>query len=317
MDRDDLKRLGVHAHSVPHLESAFEAQAEHAILAHDTALRRSRLERVRQGIRDLEQRIDKSKSSTRLDKLLTRLEEAQEEERALLTLMNGEERERMPKMATESPQVMPFLASLPSKRTLEPVVIAQASDQKGEDVEMESSSESEEEDAEDDANDVAYRARSKEWCMKNNLPVEYFLKGLHSQCIEAEQAFHAFDLVPIMRDKYYLESRLWNEEMLPYQREGTNWLLENHSKGEGGILADEMGLGKTAQTIMMFAALHISGKLDKPILVVTPTTILRQWMREMRKWWPPLRTIILHPLRTPRSWGIDKRSSGEGVEGDE
>ena len=97
-----------------------------------------------------------------------------------------------------------------------------------------------------------------------------------------------------MKDKYYLQSQLWNEEMLPYQREGTKWLLENHSKGEGGILADEMGLGKTAQTIMMLAALHISGKFDKPILVVTPTTILRQWMREMRKWWPPLRAIILH-----------------------
>ena len=82
--------------------------------------------------------------------------------------------------------------------------------------------------------------------------------------------------------------------MLPYQREGTRWLLTHHSKGEGGILADEMGLGKTAQTIMMLAALHLSGKFDKPVLVVTPTTIMRQWVNEMRKWWPPLRVVILH-----------------------
>jgi DNA excision repair protein ERCC-6 len=120
------------------------------------------------------------------------------------------------------------------------------------------------------------------------------LDGLSSQCINAGQTFHNFDLVPVIKDKYCLQSQLWNQEMLPYQREGTRWLLSHHSKGEGGVLADEMGLGKTAQTIMMLAALHLSGKFDKPVLVITPTTIMRQWVREMRRWWSPLRVVILH-----------------------
>ena len=309
MDKDDdLRRLGVHAHSASGLESAFEAQAEHAILAHDTAQRKTRLDRVQQIIRDLDERISKSKSSTRLDKLLNRLEEVQEEERALLKAMEHEEKSVAPKVvevAKESTQGMPFLVSLPSKRTTEPLVTTRTdkqerdvSDREYEEPEDEGesseSTESEEDYVEDDANDSVYKARIKDWSLRNGLPHEYFLGGLRSQCIDAEQTFHNFDLVPIVKDKYYLQSQLWNQEMLPYQREGTRWLLLHHSKGEGGVLADEMGLGKTAQTIMMLAALHISGKFDKPVLVVTPTTIMRQWVREVRRWWSPLRVVILH-----------------------
>lgn len=57
---------------------------------------------------------------------------------------------------------------------------------------------------------------------------------------------------------------------------------------------DEMGLGKTVQLIAFIAALHYSGKLRHPVIVVTPATLLRQWVSEFHRWWPPLRVSILH-----------------------
>ena len=41
-------------------------------------------------------------------------------------------------------------------------------------------------------------------------------------------------------------------------------------------------------------ALHYSRKLDKPVIVVAPATLLRQWVDEFHRWWPPLRVSILH-----------------------
>jgi DNA excision repair protein ERCC-6 len=46
--------------------------------------------------------------------------------------------------------------------------------------------------------------------------------------------------------------------------------------------------------ISFIAALHYSKKLDKPVLVVAPATVLKQWVNEFHRWWPPLRVSILH-----------------------
>jgi hypothetical protein len=54
-----------------------------------------------------------------------------------------------------------------------------------------------------------------------------------------------------------------------------------------------MGLGKTAQVIAFLAGLHRSGAY-RPTLVVCPATVLRQWLRELRSWYPPFRVAILH-----------------------
>jgi DNA excision repair protein ERCC-6 len=34
--------------------------------------------------------------------------------------------------------------------------------------------------------------------------------------------------------------------------------------------------------------------LHKPVIVVAPATVLRQWVNEFHRWWPPLRVSILH-----------------------
>ncbi|KAK5733688.1 DNA repair protein rhp26 [Elasticomyces elasticus] len=91
--------------------------------------------------------------------------------------------------------------------------------------------------------------------------------------------------------------------LFPYQKTGVQWLWELYSQQCGGIIGDEMGLGKTIQAIAFLAGLHYSGKLDKPIIVVCPATVMKQWVNEFHLWWPPLRVSILH-------------GSGSGMTGD-
>ncbi|KAF9918624.1 hypothetical protein FBU30_000124 [Linnemannia zychae] len=82
--------------------------------------------------------------------------------------------------------------------------------------------------------------------------------------------------------------------LFDYQKTCTQWLWELHCQGAGGIIGDEMGLGKTIQIIAFLAGLHYSGKLDKPVVVVCPATLLKQWVKEFHRWWPPIRVAILH-----------------------
>ncbi|OCL12765.1 hypothetical protein AOQ84DRAFT_284541 [Glonium stellatum] len=82
--------------------------------------------------------------------------------------------------------------------------------------------------------------------------------------------------------------------LFDYQKTGVQWLWELYSQQVGGIIGDEMGLGKTIQAISFLAGLHYSKKLTKPIIVVTPATVMKQWVNEFHRWWPPLRVSILH-----------------------
>ncbi|KAG0284696.1 hypothetical protein BGZ96_010963 [Linnemannia gamsii] len=90
--------------------------------------------------------------------------------------------------------------------------------------------------------------------------------------------------------------------LFDYQKTCTQWLWELHCQGAGGIIGDEMGLGKTIQIIAFLAGLHYSGKLDAPVVIVCPATLLKQWVKEFHRWWPPMRVAILH-------------SSGSGMSG--
>lgn len=82
--------------------------------------------------------------------------------------------------------------------------------------------------------------------------------------------------------------------LFDYQKTGVQWLGELYTQQTGGIIGDEMGLGKTIQIISFLAGLHYSKKLEKPVIVVAPATVLRQWVNEFHRWWPPLRVSILH-----------------------
>ncbi|KAL8637920.1 MAG: hypothetical protein Q9228_004868 [Teloschistes exilis] len=79
-----------------------------------------------------------------------------------------------------------------------------------------------------------------------------------------------------------------------YQRTGVQWLWELYSQQVGGIVGDEMGLGKTIQIISFLAGLHYSKLITRPVIVVAPATVMKQWVNEFHTWWPPFRVSILH-----------------------
>lgn len=81
--------------------------------------------------------------------------------------------------------------------------------------------------------------------------------------------------------------------LFDYQKTGVKWLWELHTQRAGGIIGDEMGLGKTVQLAAFLAGLHRGGRF-RPSLIVCPATVLRQWLRELRAWYPPFRVVILH-----------------------
>jgi superfamily II DNA or RNA helicase len=82
----------------------------------------------------------------------------------------------------------------------------------------------------------------------------------------------------------------------PYQQQGVNWLQHLRENGLGGLLADDMGLGKTAQTIAHIVIEHAAGRLDRPVLVVVPTTLVPNWTAELVHFAPSLRVAVLHGL---------------------
>ncbi|MBC7795086.1 MAG: DEAD/DEAH box helicase [Clostridia bacterium] len=78
----------------------------------------------------------------------------------------------------------------------------------------------------------------------------------------------------------------------PYQVEGLAFLEEAVERGTGVILADDMGLGKTLQTIAHIVLQKERGKLDLPVLVVGPTSLVGNWEREIAKFAPSLKTAV-------------------------
>lgn len=98
-----------------------------------------------------------------------------------------------------------------------------------------------------------------------------------------------------------------------YQKTCVQWLYELYQQKCGGIIGDEMGLGKTIQVIAFLAALHHSNMLDKPVLIVCPATVMKQWCNELHHWWPPLRAVILHAIGS--GMGNKKTIPEEDLEG--
>ena len=83
-------------------------------------------------------------------------------------------------------------------------------------------------------------------------------------------------------------------ELRPYQETGLKWLWTNISKGFGACMADDMGLGKTIQVISLILKMKEEKKLDKPVLVICPTTLMGNWMKELQMFAPDLDAVIYH-----------------------
>ena len=96
-------------------------------------------------------------------------------------------------------------------------------------------------------------------------------------------------------------------DLRPYQREGYAWLKRLSTWGVGACLADDMGLGKTVQAI----ALLLSRSRSGPALVVAPTSVGSNWMREVERFAPRLRPILYR--ETDRASVLEGLSGGDLV----
>ena len=96
-----------------------------------------------------------------------------------------------------------------------------------------------------------------------------------------------------------------------YQRDGLDWLVWLERNDLGGILADDMGLGKTAMLLALTAHDH-----EGPTLVVAPTSVVGNWVREAERFTPDLRVAVHHgggrgdPMRTAANADIVVTSYG-------
>ncbi len=80
----------------------------------------------------------------------------------------------------------------------------------------------------------------------------------------------------------------FNGTLRPYQLAGLTWLEFLAENKLSGILADDMGLGKTVQLIAHICLAKERGSLDKPFLVLCPTSVRPNWLSELKRFAPHL-----------------------------
>lgn len=80
----------------------------------------------------------------------------------------------------------------------------------------------------------------------------------------------------------------------PYQEKGLRWLYTNTVKGFGTCIADDMGLGKTIQVISLILKLKEENRIKGQSLVVCPTTLLGNWVKELHGFAPSLNVSVYH-----------------------
>ena len=102
-------------------------------------------------------------------------------------------------------------------------------------------------------------------------------------------------------------------ELRPYQSRGVGWLAFLEQWGLGACLADDMGLGKTIQLIAFLLHLKQEDRLEAPILLVCPTSVLGNWEREVKKFGPSLKVLQHHGDGRPKGKGFAKAVQGKDL----
>jgi hypothetical protein len=81
----------------------------------------------------------------------------------------------------------------------------------------------------------------------------------------------------------------------PYQLRGFSWLGFLRQYGLGACLADDMGLGKTIQALALIEH-DRAGGVDRPVLLICPTSVVGNWRKEAARFVPGLPVLIHHGL---------------------
>ncbi|EKD91682.1 MAG: hypothetical protein ACD_29C00448G0001, partial [uncultured bacterium] len=98
---------------------------------------------------------------------------------------------------------------------------------------------------------------------------------------------------------------IFKATLRPYQQAGLNWLQFLREYQLNGILADDMGLGKTVQTLAHLSVEKENNRIQKPVLIIAPTSLMFNWQKEIETFSPTLKTIVFH--------GDDRKSHQENL----
>lgn len=94
-----------------------------------------------------------------------------------------------------------------------------------------------------------------------------------------------------------------------YQKVGFKWLMTLSQYRLGGILADDMGLGKTLQVIAFFVAKK--SEMTMPTLIITPTSLIYNWLDEMKRFAPELKAKVISGTKPIRRELLGDIQSGD------
>lgn len=99
-----------------------------------------------------------------------------------------------------------------------------------------------------------------------------------------------------------------NATLRDYQEDGFRWMMRLMHWGAGACLADDMGLGKTVQTIACLLAHAQEGAQ----MVVAPASVVGNWQREVNRFAPSLRIVMLNELASAdRQQALNSLGAGD------
>ncbi len=97
----------------------------------------------------------------------------------------------------------------------------------------------------------------------------------------------------------------------PYQLRGFMWMQALDRLHMGGVLADDMGLGKTLQVITLLLWAKRRGDDARPSIIVAPTSLVYNWMSEIRRFAPEMRVVAGEGAQQARAQVINRLASPE------
>lgn len=117
--------------------------------------------------------------------------------------------------------------------------------------------------------------------------LQVFITELETQSDEEDEFFDVHNSGLLLNKRIY-------DNLYDHQKEGVAFLYGLHRDGKkGGVLADDMGLGKTIQVISFLCGMYDS-ELMQTCLLVMPTTLITNWIKEFQKWVPGMRVREFH-----------------------
>lgn len=110
--------------------------------------------------------------------------------------------------------------------------------------------------------------------------------------------------ISTMKDRVFPVPKSLVKVLRGYQKAGFQWLKVLAQNGLGGILADDMGLGKTLQVLALI--LSEKRKHSGPSLVITPTSLVHNWVLESEKFTPKLKVTAISGNQEQRTRKLKK-----------